>query len=312
MLQMHRRATGCAEAADFPSESGHPSPQLPSLILELVGGDNMAFELDTVQNDIRTLRRFLKHAPKHAKPQLVHSLRTATRRFEAAMQALALDSNANERRLLRELAKLCTRAGKVRDLDVLTAYVADLKISGEQECLVQLREYLGSEHDHRTLQLHSFAVKHGESLRRRLKRTSSRLEALEKDGAAGNSPPGYTILSELRLQRELAAPIRLTKKNLHPYRLQVKELRYMLEMENDPQDQALIATLGQVKDAIGEWHDWQQLLTIGREHLHHTPKCRLILLFQETTRKKFKHALVVAKAGRQYIQPLRTRNKENP
>ena len=49
------------------------------------------------------------------------------------MQALALDSNANERRLLRKLAKLRKRAGKVRDLDVLTAYVADLHVSGEEQ-----------------------------------------------------------------------------------------------------------------------------------------------------------------------------------
>ena len=34
------------------------------------------------------------------------------------MEALALESN--ERRLLRKLAKLRKRAGKVRDLDVLT------------------------------------------------------------------------------------------------------------------------------------------------------------------------------------------------
>ena len=44
------------------------------------------------------------------------------------MQALALDSNANEQRLLRKLAKLRKRAGKVRDLDVLTGYVAELEI----------------------------------------------------------------------------------------------------------------------------------------------------------------------------------------
>ena len=34
-----------------------------------------------------------------------------------------------------------------------------------------------------------------------------------------------------------------------------------------PPNQELIETLGQVKDAIGEWHDWQQLLTIARENL---------------------------------------------
>ena len=41
----------------------------------------------------------------------------------------------------------------------------------------------------------------------------------------------------------------------------------MLEMEKDPADRELIEILGGVKDAIGEWHDWQELLTIAREQL---------------------------------------------
>ena len=218
------------------------------------------------------------------------------------MQALELDSNANEQRLLRKLAKLRKRAGKVRDLDVLTGYVATLEIHDEEDCLVQLLEYLGSEHDRRSEQLHSFAVEHGESLGRRLKRTARHLKTASQDATASESAPGNTMLSELRLQRELTAAVRLTSKNLHPYRLQVKELRYMLEMEKDPADEELIEILGGVKDAIGEWHDWQELLTIARENLHHASKCKLIPLLQRTTQQKLKHALAVANAGRKHMQ----------
>ena len=95
------------------------------------------------------------------------------------------------------LARLRKRAGKVRDLDVLIGYVAGLKISGEEDCRVQLLEYLGSEHDRRSQQLRSVAVKHGESLCGRLKRTSVHLEALAKDSAVGNSAPGHAMLSEV-------------------------------------------------------------------------------------------------------------------
>lgn len=263
----------------------------------------MAFDLDRVHQDIRTLRSFLKRWPKHATPEQVHSLRTAIRRFEAAVQALGLDSNANERCLLRKLAKLGKRAGKVRDVDVLTGYAAGLKISDKVECLVQMLKYLGSEHARRSQRLDSLAVKHGESLRRRLKRTSVHLQALAKDGVASNSAPGFTMLSELRLQRELTKPVRFTTNNLHPYRLRVKELRYMLEMEKDPSDRKLIETLRHVKDAIGEWHDWQQLLTIARDHLRHASKCKLILLLQKTTQQKLKNAIAVANRGRKQIQP---------
>ena len=263
----------------------------------------MAFDFGMVQKDIRKLRRLLQRAPKHATPRRVHSLRTTIRRFEAAMVALALDSNANERRLLRKLARLRKRAGKVRDLDVLVGYVAGLKMSGEQDCRVQLLEYLGSEHDRRSQQLRSVAVKHGESLCGGLKRTSVHLEALAKDSAVGKSAPGHAMLSELRLQRELAAPFRLTSKNLHRYRLKVKELRYMLEMEHDPTDREMIETLGQVKDAIGEWHDWEQLLKIARENLQPATQCKLIPLLQKTTQQKLKRAIAVVNAGRKQIRP---------
>jgi CHAD domain-containing protein len=261
----------------------------------------MAFDFGRVQKDIRKLRRFLKRAPKHATPKKVHSVRTAIRRFEAAMHALALGSDANEKRLLSKLEKLRKRAGKVRDLDVLTGYVADLEVSGEEECLVQLLEHLGAEHAKRAQQLHSFAVKHGASMRRRLKRTARRLKTSSQHATAGNSAPGDTMMSELRLQREVAEPVRLTKTNLHPYRKKVKELRDVLQFEKDPADRELIDTLGEVKDAIGEWHDWQQLVEIARDNLPHGSKCKLIPLLQKTTQQKLNHALAVAKTARRRI-----------
>ena len=275
----------------------------------------MALDLGGIQKDIRKLRSFLKRWQKCATPEQVHSLRTTIRRFEAAMQALALDSNANEKRLLCKLAKLRRRAGRVRDLDVLTGYVAGLKTGEtgdkEEDCVVQLLEYLGAEHAHRSQRLDSFAVKHGESLRRRLKKTATDLHTLSVDSIARQTAPGHAILSELRLQRELTEPVRLTRNNLHRYRLKVKELRYMLEMENDSADQALIETLGQVKDAIGEWHDWQQLVIIARDHLPHGSKCKLISLLQKTTQKKLKAAIARANAGRQQIRRSPARTNDN-
>jgi CHAD domain-containing protein len=287
------------------------NPKLPSLILELIGGDTMAFDLDRVQKDIRELRKFLKRGLKHRTPQEIHSLRTQLRRFEASMQVLALDSNPNERRLLRKMAKLRRRAGKVRDLDVLTGYAVGVKMIGEDDCQVQLLESLGAEHAQRNQRLHSFAVRHGESLRRRLKCTASHLKTLSAGSLIDDTAPGYTMLLELRLQRELTAKTRLTRNNLHPYRLKVKELRFMLQMENHPSDRQLIETLGEMKDAMGEWHDWQQLLTIAREQLSHGSKCKLLPLFQATTNQKLKRALAVANRGRKQIQPALAGTEDN-
>ncbi|MHB1959542.1 MAG: CHAD domain-containing protein [Acidobacteriaceae bacterium] len=262
----------------------------------------MAFDLGRVQQDIRELREFLKRAPKHPTPEEIHALRTCVRRLEASLQALAVDSMPNERRLLQRLAKLRRRAGKVRDLDVLTGYVAEARMKEEEVCRVQLLEYLGAEHARNCRRLHAFAVKHSEPLRHWLKDTAAYLGTLPADNARGSAAPGNAMLSELRLQRELATPARLNAENLHPYRLNVKELRYILQMRNDAGDQKLIETLVTMKDAIGEWHDWQELLTIAREQLPHGPKCKLLRSFQATTHEKLKHALTVANAGRKHIR----------
>ena len=292
-----------AAISSNPFVRSRDNPKLPPLILELVGGDTMAFDLDRVQKDIRELRKFLKRGLKHTTPQQIHSLRTQLRRFEAAMQVLALDSNPNERRLLSKLAKFRRRAGKVRDLDVLTGYAAGVKMIEEDDCQVQLLESLGAKHAQQNRRLRSFAVRHGESLRRRLKRTARHLKTLSEGSLIDDTAPGYTMLLELRLQRELTAKTRLTRNNLHPYRLKVKELRFMLQMEDHPSDRQLIETLGAMKDAIGEWHDWQQLLTIAREQLSHGSECRLVPLYEATADQRLKRALLVANAGRKQMQP---------
>ena len=307
---MQLRATGCVGLQFLRTfhARNHGDPKRLT-ILELHGGQTMAFDFGKIQKDICMLRRFLKRAPRYATPKQVHSLRTASRRFEAGMQALALDSNANERRLLRKLAKLRRRAGKVRDLDVLTRYVADLKVSAEEQCLVQLLEYLSAEHADRSRQLHSFARKHGEVLRRRLKRTAAHLKTSPENSTAAHTKSGDAMLTELRLRQEVTKPIVLTESNLHPYRLKVKELSYTLQIENNPADRDLIKTLGQVKDVIGEWHDWQQLLTIARDNLPHASDCKLISLLQETAEQKLKHALAVTNVGRRQVRSSGRPNK---
>jgi CHAD domain-containing protein len=51
--------------------------------------------------------------------------------------------------------------------------------------------------------------------------------------------------------------------------LKIKELRYVLEMADGPRNQEFIDRLGEIKDAIGEWHDWEELIAITVEVLDH-------------------------------------------
>ena len=68
----------------------------------------------------------------------------------------------------------------------------------------------------------------------------------------------------------------LNHKNLHPYRLKVKELRDVLRLSEKPSNQKFIDVLGQVKDAIGDWHDWQKLTAMASDLLDHGSGCKLL------------------------------------
>src|SRR5438477_6782587 len=55
-------------------------------------------------------------------------------------------------------------------------------------------------------------------------------------------------------------------------------------------DSEFIATLGEVKDVIGEWHDWEELAGIAEELSQHTG-CKLLKEIHATAQDKFEHAL---------------------
>jgi CHAD domain-containing protein len=160
-------------------------------------------------------------------------LRTHARRFEAAVEALGLDSKRNERRLLGVLAQVRKRAGKVRDMDVLTGHASSLHVDEDPDCLVQLLEYLGSARYQHAKKLSQRIRAEHPILQRRLKRSSAHLQKIisndgKRDGCNNSSNRQAAAAAEaaataLKLARDLDNPPTLYKSNLHPYPLKVKE-----------------------------------------------------------------------------------------
>src|SRR6267378_702360 len=134
----------------------------------------MSLDPQRIQKTVSKLRKLVKKSPKRPTPDQVHDLRTHTRRFEAAAQALRLDSKRNERRVLRALARLRKRAGKVRDMDVLTAHTSNLHVDKDQDCLIQLLEYLGSPSYPHTKKFYHEMPQTGPALPRERKRPTPR------------------------------------------------------------------------------------------------------------------------------------------
>jgi CHAD domain-containing protein len=251
----------------------------------------MPLEVDRFQKPVRKLRKFLKKMSPRPTPGKVHDFRTNTRRVEASVAALSLDSKRNGRRLLKELARVRKKAGKVRDMDVLTGFASSLHPKDENDCAVQLLEHLGARRENYAKRMYSVVHKRGALLRRRLKRISTRFDKLtRKNGPHAWKAAADVTASAISLSAELSTPRRLGRTSLHPYRLKVKQLRNLLQMAKGANDQSFVDTLGEVKDAIGEWHDWEELVCIAADVLNHGPKCQLLAVLKKTSNDKYEHA----------------------
>ena len=272
----------------------------------------MAIDLDRIHKPVRRLRRFIKKSPKRPSSGQIHDLRTSARRLETEISSIAPGRpRKNERRLLRHLAKVRKRAGKIRDMDVLVGDTLTVSLTGglraEQDCLVRLLETLGARRTKHVKKMRSLIAAIGKELRYRLKRTASRLEKfLEKtekskpnpqsDGPTSDGPApdgsAEVMAQALRLAEGLKFPPRLTKKNLHPYRIKVKELRYVLQLADHADQQKFVEKLAEVSDSIGKWHDSEELTAIARDVLDHGAECQLLPKLSAIAESKYAKALV--------------------
>ena len=266
----------------------------------------MVFDIGPIKKNIHKLRKFVKKVPRRPNPEEIHDLRTQIHRFQAMIEALDVNCKRNERRSFRHLARIRKRAGKIRDMDVLTGYASTVQVEEERDCLVQLLEYLGAKRYRRAEQLHALMRKYGAELRRRLKRTLAHLQKSipghSKNGARIRNTAADAMAFVFKLFNELAAPATLNRKNLHAYRLRIKQLRYVLEMADDPGNQEFIDKLGEIKDAIGEWHDWEELIAITVGVLDHKANCKLLREVRAISAQKYENALSLTnKMRRDYL-----------
>ena len=254
----------------------------------------MALDLGGIRKATRRVSEFARRNPKSPGSGDVHKLRTSIRHLKTALVALRLDSKRSVGSLLRGLRKVRRRAGRVRDMDVLTAKALTVDRSGEQDCLVRLLEHLGAERNKRARKLRQAIKKRRRKLRRGLERVERSAGRTGKDKDAGAAPD--VAARALRLSSALSRPGRLGKDNLHEYRLRVKELRDVLRLSDRAADSALVKRLEAVKDAIGDWHDWVELTDIAADRLDHGASCELVRHLETIRDSRYRHALSLTRA----------------
>lgn len=258
----------------------------------------MVWDRDALLDPLIELRESLKKIAKDITPKRTHDLRTRIRRTRAVLRALEIEDNPWGKRLARGLQPLYKRAGKVRDMDVLTTLAAMLDAKGEEECQAQLLEYLALRRERFARKLDHDIQQSGAALRRQLQKHIQRIEKqcppASRSGTNGGNVKETNPVA-LRLEARLVAYSKLTAKNLHEYRKRVKDLRDLFALVGD-QNAKLSENLRNVKDAIGEWHDWSELARIATKTLDHGTNCKLRKQIESTVNFHFERALSQATA----------------
>jgi CHAD domain-containing protein len=267
----------------------------------------MALDQNRLVRPVNKLNKLVKKVGSKPTPTKIHDLRTSTRRFEAMFQALALDSQGIRKSTVKDLGRFRKRAGKVRDMDVLTAYAASVHPrNGEEECAVQLLELLGARRRKYAKKLYADVHRRGPDMRSDLKRIPALVAKLTRnadDSPGKNGVAPNAAATAVKLAVQLAVPERLGRETLHPYRLKLKELLYVLQLAVGASEAKFVNDLREVKDAIGEWHDWEELALIAKETLNHGTRCGLVAELKHTAKDKYEHALALAETLREkYLQ----------
>jgi CHAD domain-containing protein len=264
----------------------------------------MEIELGNVQNPVRKLRKSLKTLPKDPPVEEVHHLRTRARRLEAIVAALMLGHKKMTRRLLKTIKPVRKAAGEVRDMDVLVENALALPSHHRRDSddsVARLLEHLGSMRTECARGLLDTVAAQGKDARRALKRFSRQLEKRSN----GKNPGAMIEVTRnwphqdaaLNLIAELNRWPGLNAENLHAFRLKVKELRYILQLDEHA-DPKFMNALGTVKDQIGDWHDWQQLAKIAQKVLDPQDDRAALKKIEAIGKKKFNQALASAHAMR--------------
>ncbi len=263
----------------------------------------MALDAKSVQKPFRKLGRLLKSLTGPPSSEDVHDIRTHTRRVEAIVDAFELKRKKAGNGLVKSLRPIRKAAGAVRDMDVLSGFVAELDPREDDDCRAQLMEHLANQRTKAAKKLLKEISANKKKARAELKEcgkmadsgldASGSRDSQEKDKQKSRRQSTTSIATSLQIEQELINWPKLTEGNIHSFRLKVKELRYVLELA-DNSDSPLIEALGEVKDQIGLWHDWSELSGIASEVLDHGAGCSISAQMRARTRQEFQKAVVGA------------------
>jgi CHAD domain-containing protein len=240
--------------------------------------------------------RICQRIPSGTQPEAVHRLRTTIRRIETL--AAQVEQDASLRKLLKQLAHLSKRAGKVRDIDVQRVALRTVMLESavtDKRLVMRALNRARAKAERKLVAAVRDVGEHG--IEDRLRRAANQLSA----------PPGPAIVKHYagaaldKFARLVGNYSLLTRDNLHEFRMECKRVRYLAEMSGGTAvADRIVNECRKIQDAIGEWHDWLTLTGRAEEVLPERNSPLLHVLHMRE-RSKFAAALPVAAQSTQEL-----------
>jgi CHAD domain-containing protein len=186
---------------------------------------------------------------------------------------------------------------------VLVADALTLPEAARNESIVRLVEHLGSMRSKSSGKLRQTIAGQRKQARRHLKQCVR----LVGGGVTGKklqnnqASPALAVGVATNLATSLRQWPRLNQGNIHEFRKQAKKLRYILQLAESSgassrqvPERAWLDALGEVKDQIGDWHDWCELQQIAQDVLDKKNDRPTLRQIAKTVNNRFEQAVATA------------------
>ncbi|MBV9072237.1 MAG: CHAD domain-containing protein [Acidobacteria bacterium] len=223
-----------------------------------------------------------------------HHYRTSLRRFQAWSDVFHPQIAPAQAAVLKSLEKLRKTAGKFRDSEVHLDLVKELRTrhSGERK---KLQKALKAKRN-------SYAKKLRRSLHDvALDEITTTLRSLERvpeptgEDRAFHPIEGMTTLALDEYRAFVERHGKISRKNLHEYRLACKRFRYTAELAGENAEAvAMLEIWKGVQDSVGEWHDYLTLTDVADDTLG---KSSIRTQLRKLTEKKYKASCDIIQAA---------------
>ena len=240
-----------------------------------------ATPVEQLRDNAKRLEAALSVGLAKPTPKAVHELRSSTRRVEAQIDLLGMVHGlpawkAPAEKVLRRLAILRRKAGRVRDCDVQDKLLKDEEheLTAAPEAppdLGKARDKLRKQIAKSRAQCERKLLAEIDRQLPKLARDTEELLAALKEGK-DREFPAATLLAEIERRLE---PVLMARQggeeHLHDLRKAAKRARYQCESLPGPEAAAMARRFESLQDAGGSWHDLLDLATtchgkFGAEH----------------------------------------------